>query len=204
MSFDYLSLEKLPGIRRAVNWIDFELKTDELKYFEIFHGSALHNNFSLFFLIIVYVIIVWIITWVFKLMKNQHNSSYATAIAVYGKFFKYGILIRICIEWYLYITLTSIEEIRKIDIGSLSRKVSYSSAFVLWILIIAFTLISIYKWRALKNNKDIEKLSKDRFEELFIGLKNTHASRFYTPRFLTKRLLFTVIILLFFDLSVLI
>ena len=96
----------------------------------------------------------------------------------------FDIYIRLMIEAYLFLTLSSITEIYKSKLSNSEEILSYTMSILIFGLSIAFTVITFLQW---KKSRKPETFSKQfYFKELFMGVKDNWLARSYTLMFLSK------------------
>ena len=102
-SFSFIPFKKIPGFDRIVNGLDFKQPDEELKYFGIDSGSTFANNFSLIWLVFIFITIhtlFLIIHWLLK--RKVKSKKWTKCLDKTYQFFAVSLYIRLILEANLF------------------------------------------------------------------------------------------------------
>ena len=188
-SFSFLPIKSIFGVGFILDIFDYSQTDDYYIDMGLKSGSAFVNHFNLF---VVFIMICWLHLLyypVYRKVKRWRPKRKVSKILVRIWLFLIDILtfdiyIRLTIEAYLFLTLSSITEIHKCKLSNNEMILSYMMSIVIFGLSIGFWIITFWQ---LKKSKQTENFRKQYyFKELFMGVKNRWKARSYTLMFLSK------------------
>ena len=147
-SFNFIPFKEIPGVEIAVGWFDYEQTDQGLKYFGIFSSSAFVNNFSLFCLILIIVVLDFSILWCYKdcqVSPERRKMCHKVYQKVY-EIFTLTIYIRLLLESYQFLLLSSWSEIYAFEYSNSSKIISSVLAIIGLLIWIAFHAVAIKQW----------------------------------------------------------
>ena len=181
-------------------WFDDD-QSDKLLYkIGLTSGSSLINNYSFFWLLLWTVIghlMLYIFSLIIKRVKTEGWLSWFikglkwSVIAIL-KILTFSTYIRIILESFQIMLISSISEIFNLNTSSSSKSYSLISAFLIFAfcwLIIWLILVLIWKMK----NSEESRFTK--YEELFSGLKENTSSRQFRVLHLLRRFLYISILI---------
>jgi hypothetical protein len=193
--FNYASIPVLevPFFAEVSEWLDLEQNVSAASELELESRSTFKNHFTMI-MIILLVSLCYLIT---KLTPNWFGNRLSS---FFGKFkakilFFIGFVfyVRILLEGFLSLTLSSVAEIYQFKGESYQEIASFALSIAFLLIWVALLLVSIF-YSCKFRNQTLP--SKFRFMELFTGLRKSKWAHFYTPLSLSRRLLFVLIIVL--------
>ena len=195
-SFNFIPFKDIPGFGGIVNDLDFKLKKKELTYFGVISGSTFTNNFSLMWILMIFVVIHLNFMMIDKLLRKKVSSKkkWVKWLERVHQFFAYSLYIRLFLEAYIFLLLTSFAELYQWNTSSTSKIVSLFFAFVgAWICvtIVSLSLINWYKLKSIEKTDNYIPL-----KEFFSGIRAGKFSRLYATLLLSRRVFFVMLLIL--------
>ena len=193
-SFNFIPFKDIPWFYRLIKYLNSALPRKELEYFGIFSGSSFSNNFSLIWILIIIAFIHLFFMIIYKLTKHKiekHEKWNKCTEKVY-QFFAFSLYVRIFLETYIFLLLSSFSELYHWNTSNTSNIISLFIASIwawIWVIFVALSLIN-WHTNKYRDNFDIYIPLK----ELYSGIRNTKASMLYSTFLLTRRLIFVVLL----------
>ena len=106
--------------------------------------------------------------------------------------FTFGYYIRLTLESYQYILITSIAEIYDSKMASIQSKISFFISVIIILIWVAFLITAAIMAH---RNKLPHKDKRDKFAQYFEGIKHKTASRYYVVFLLARRIIFVSILI---------
>ena len=195
MDFTSFSFNFIPTINALklvslTSWIDSNLDNEYLQVIGMNSGSAFVNNFSLICTVIFIILIHWFY-WVVHRMLLKKFTERPILLKIINSIMRiltFNIYIRITIEAYQFLVISSAYEINRFNVENSSRKVSISIAFLIYFTCIAFIVfiaIETYCWV-----KSVEMKCHALFKELFEETKSTKLAKCYSLIAMLRKLIF--------------
>jgi hypothetical protein len=194
-SFSFLPIKNLPLVNTLFELIDFDQTDSYYDQIGLESGSTFINHYTLF---VVYGAIgIAHVTMYFvnrnaKKVKNQ--TWIHRAIQKTFDFMTFNIYIRMFIEAYLLILVSSLKEPFYFGGPDRSTKtISLMLNFVFMVLWVSFFFLSLWQWIKSKNERSF--INQYYFNEFFEGVKMNWYARAYSSMFLGKRILLCLIVI---------
>ena len=188
-SFSFLPIKIIFGVEAILDLFDYSQSDDYYVDMGFNSGSAFVNHFNLLVVFITISILHLIYYPIYRKVKKWKPKGKVSKIVIKMWMFlieilTFDIYIRLMIEAYLFLTLSSITEIYKSKLSNSEEILSYTMSILIFGLSIAFIVITFWQW---KKSRKPETLSKQfYFKELFMGVKDNWLARSYTLMFLSK------------------
>ena len=153
MSFTFIKFEDLLMFKDVIGYMTFDLKTPDLKHFDINSGCTFHNSFS-FTCIIVLIMMLHLVVlsvnyWIIECCKTDNKWRKISTKLV--KIIAFSVYLRVFLESFLFITLSPAEEIRNVDLSSQNKILSYLIAWLYMIISTWFVILVYWQWRVFKS-----------------------------------------------------
>ena len=195
-SFNFIPFKDIPGFGILVNNLDSKSKKKELSYFGVISGSTFANNFSLMWILMIIVVIhsIFMILNTFVRKRMKSKKKWTKWMEKVYQFFTFSCYIRLFLEAYIFLLLTSFSELYQLNTSSTSKIVSLLFAFIgawIWVTIVSFSWINWYKFKNIEKTDNYIPL-----KELFSGIRAGKFSRLYTTLLLSRRVLFVMLLTL--------
>ena len=191
-----MPFKDIPGVKTAIDWLDFGLENNDLKHFGLLSGSTFINNFSLVWVILMIIVISIIYIQIFRWVKSKVNR-----VKICKKIFEwiyqlltFSIYIRLLWEANQFILLSSLSEIKSWKGSSTKNIVSLWIAFICIFSCIGLIVLAFVNWIQKRNIETTESYSP--FKEFFSGLKDKSFPRLYLTILLLRRLIFVVLLVI--------
>ncbi|CAI2375823.1 unnamed protein product [Moneuplotes crassus] len=178
-----------------LKWMDKAQNRIELEDIGLESGSTFNNNFGL--VITICVLVLLNLCLCCSPNPDKYNEDdFKHKLAKFFKhvlaIFTFGIYIRLLLEAYQFILLSSISELCRINELPLHEIISGSFSILMILCCLLCLLLSFLQvWK--EDQKDIH----DELGEFTAGLKPTSPSRLYTPLLLLRRIFFSVLLIIF-------
>ena len=184
-SFDFIGLLKIPFIYEFYKWMIFQQNNDDLKDIGIQDGNTLINNIFFLALFLLFIIAHLPIVIVYFFTKSKAGKCNKVFNIVY-RFMTFTVYIRLIIENFQNLALSSMSEIYRFEFSSKNRLVSLFCAWLFIIFSILFYIFIVYQfWLTKESHK---RVSYAYSKELFSGLKKTNKARAYTMIMISRQL----------------
>jgi hypothetical protein len=192
-NFASIPVLEVPFFAEVSEWLDLEQNVSAASELELESRSTLKNHFTM-------IMIILLVSLCYLITKLTHNCSGNRLSSFFGKFrakilFFIGFVfyVRILLEGFLSLTLSSVAEIYQFKGESYQEIASFALSIAFLLIWVALLLVSIF-YSCKFRNQTLP--SKFRFMELFTGLRKSKWAHFYTPFSLSRRFLFVLIIVL--------
>lgn len=184
-SFNFLPIQSLPLFGSPSKWNEDEQKNANLSKIGVENFSSFTNNYSfLLWLWLTFALQIFVTTlekWKPKQRENKLIRAYLFFIKYLFQFLTFTVYIRMIMEGYQYLLLSSVSEIYYVQDSTVF---SYLFALLIAAFCIAFVIITSYA--TAYYDYDPEKFSKT--QELYAGLKPIKTVRIYSVFILLRRL----------------
>lgn len=186
-SFDFLPIDKISFINSFLDWLDAEKVSSRYNSLGLTSRSTFHNLLSNLAVIILLVIIhLWMV--LFPRKHTTEDSSWALKIYSFVELklwnmFTFALYIRMVIESYQLMLLSSIFELYLFDLSNDSQVASFWFAGVIVVFWLGMFLLSIYDFKTQKYRC---------LSEFTSGIKNSKASKIFTSMYLLRKLLLII------------
>ncbi|CAI2364228.1 unnamed protein product [Moneuplotes crassus] len=186
MNFDFLSTEKIPGIKSVADWMDAAQPFRKLELIGYETRSALINNLSFCAIMLFILTGHYFMKYVLRVPKWCKSKRCMLTNTCLISF-----LIRLVLEAHESFLLTSVSEIYKLDFSKGAYVLSILIAFLLFLFCLLIILAAILFFQKLRHNQDPER--KFWFAEAFNEVKETNLCRLYPILLLSRRTIFTLV-----------
>ena len=131
-SFSFIPFNQVPGVEAATEWTHFEQQDHYLDEMGLESGSSLNNNFSLFVTVTV-IVPLHLLVWGLRQVKLDVGASKTKKVCAYvlNKAFEaltFNLYVRLFLEAYQHLLLSSASELYLLGTDSAPRIVSLSLA----------------------------------------------------------------------------
>ena len=160
-----------------------------MKYFGIDSGSTFANNFSLIWIVFIFIIIhslFLIIHWLLK--RKVKSKKWTKCLDKTYQFFAVSLYIRLIFETNLFLQISSFSELYEWNTSSISNIISICFAIVGGWICLNFLSLSIINYSMNKDTKNMDDYIP--LKEFFSGIKGKRLSRLYPTILLLRRLIF--------------
>ena len=197
--FEYIPLEKIQFYRSSFGDFNFNLSNSSLDLLEIKSDSSLYNTYSFFnTLILIMLAHFWVFVW-YKLLGYLYQDS---SDSLWKKLIKwpiaklyimltFGYYIRGLLEMNQYFLISSIYEIYNFKTTGLAL---ISLIFSFFLLLLCCSLILATLYLVFSSYKIVEN-EHNKFEEFFVGVKESKRYRFYVAAQLMRRATYVAILI---------
>jgi hypothetical protein len=200
VSFSFLQIEKIPLITNMFNFIDYDQSDDYFDELGLTSGSALLNHIPLILILGVLVLYHLSILPCFRATKSLKEGNWVRWIV--QKLFEmmtFSIYVRVMLESYLYIWISTVSEINQFDVSTGFKQISLGWWF-LFLLSLA-SMVIIWGQQVIKAHPFLDIKKQWWLREFFIGLKNKTLCRLFFLFFMISRIFFVVLVIVFKDAS---
>ena len=195
-SFNFIPFKDIPGMSQLLNKVDFYLDNKDLKYFGLFSGSFLINNFSFIFIILIITIIQPLfltIHWIWMLKVRIDSRRYRIWNKLY-QLFVFSIFIRLFMETSQFMMISSIYQIYSWNLSDFKHLLSFVLS-IIWVIIITMIIIlSFWNWR--KRMERYDENNHYYLKEFLSSIKDHPWARIYSTLLMTRRLLLVYLLIL--------
>ena len=183
-TFSFIPVLDIPVINIPLKELHFDQEDVNLKKMGLKSGSSLTSN-AVFLIIMVILVLLHLLTLLIpRLNQNQNESTMRRTLRQFrtwiDTFMGFTVYVRLYIEVYQYMLLSSISELNTEKTNTTENLISYVLA-VLFLLICLLGALFVYF--ITKANMQNRILAKDRFisrfQETFAGLKATKEAKIY-------------------------
>ncbi|CAI2380590.1 unnamed protein product [Moneuplotes crassus] len=178
-----------------LEWMSKTQSSIELEDMGLESGSSFNNNFGLVFIVLILIFLHLLLTCCpreEKYLNDDLRHKVAKIFKYVWRFFTFGIYIRLLLEAYQFIYISSISELKRIDHYDL--QVISSGIFAVFVIICCIIFLILASIQICKEEKMDH---HDKFGEFTAGLRETKHSKVYTPFLILRRLLFCTFLVLF-------
>ena len=197
--FEYIPLENIQFYRSSFGDFNFNLSNSSLDLLDIKSDSALYNTYSFFDALILIMLAHLCVFVLYKLLWYLYKDS---SDSFWTKLIKwpitklyimltFGYYIRGLLEMNQYFLISSIYEIFSFKIIGLAL-ISLIFSFFLLLLCCSVILITLYL--VFSSYKIVEN-EHNKFEEFFVGIKESKSYRFYVAAQLMRRAAYVAILI---------
>ena len=198
--FYYISGQNIVGLPSYVyNSLNFGLTDSNLELLGVVSDSTIDNTFPM--VLIVFDLIafhVWIslLSWLLKFLifSERYRNIEDTLNYIFDHmivFMTFGFYIRLAMEMYQFLMISSINEISHFNSKEDKRIVSFVIAIL--VLIFWIFLIGVIVWHVFFQ-KEVEN-TRNKFEQIFEGIKNQKKYKIYVIIQFIRRLVFVVLLI---------
>ena len=202
-NFEFIKIEHIENIKDIYYDLSFDQPNSHLSDIGIPSGSTYVNNIKLVIFILLAILAHLFFIMIFRWFK--WTDRYRIWIRVYNllfTFFTFSIYIRMIIEAYFMMLLSSFSEVYEHDLSSVSRTTSFYINIA--ILISLLIVLGIWISQILKAHPTLNLQKQKYFVEFFNGIRNTTYSRINSVLFLIQRILGWSVVIFLVDSSLVI
>ena len=186
-SLNFVPFKDIPGVKTAIDWLDFGLENNDLKHFGLLSGCTFVNNFSLVWVVaLIAAVHLWFSLCHSKLKrKTSDRPKWRYLLSKVYQTFAFTIYLRLVLESNQFMLLSSLSELKTWHTTGTARIVSLWTAFAAAGICVSLVAVSFVHWfshRQLENTDHYMPL-----KELFGGLKDRSKPRLYSTVLLTRR-----------------
>jgi hypothetical protein len=199
-SFSFIPFEKIPMIDSLFNVFDYDQSDDYFDNIGLTSGSAFLNHIALLIIVGVFILFHLSILPCYKasLALNEGNWAKWVMVKIFN-IMSFSIYIRILLEAYLLISLSTISELNEFDHSNGFRIFSLSMSLIFAILLTTMLLLFLFQMTI------YSKVHPSKIQwclrEFIAGMKISKLSQIYTIIFMSIRISFVVTIVVFSDLQ---
>lgn len=184
--FEFLSFQKLEFIQDFLDEFSCEEDDEDYELIGFDYQCTLLNNFQFFIIISLLIICHIILNYVVKKYGNSKNLMGKILTKLY-QLWNYAIYIRLIVEAYLFLYLSSLNEIYT---GNVSKDKLIFSFIVSLIVLILLLILLVCIFMISKSASDqYFQVDISKYSELYQGTKATTLGRFFNFVFLLRRTL---------------
>ncbi|CAI2363645.1 unnamed protein product [Moneuplotes crassus] len=159
-------------------------------------GSSFNNNFGIICTLLILVIFHCLWSLLPRTIDDDDprdcKEKTLKFVGWIWKILTFGVYIRLVLEAYQNILLSSFNEIKNFEPSSLHIAVSTTTAVVFVIL-----MSLVFYWALKQINRDFDPKQHSKSKELVAGLKDSKAARLFTTLLLLRRFVFCVWLIMF-------
>ena len=195
-SFNFIPFKDIPGMSQLLNSVDFYLENRDLKYFGLFSGNFLINNFSFIFIILIITIIQPLfltIHWLWMMKVRVDSRRYRIWNKLY-QLFVFSIFIRLFMETSQFMMISSIYQIYSWNLSDFKHLLSFVLSIIWVIIIITIITLSFWNWR--KRMESYDENNHYYLKEFLSSIKDHPWARIYSTLLMTRRLLLVSLLIL--------
>ena len=195
-SFNLIPFKDIPGISKLIESLDFLLDNNDLKYFGLFSGSFLVNNFSFIWIILIITLFQFFVipTYLIWSKKSKPDTKKYKIVSRIYQLFALSIYIRLWMETNQFLMMSSLYQIYSWSFINYRHFISFALS-LFWIVFVIFLIIvSMIQWRRLMNGYSENK--HHYFKEFLSSIKDKPWTRIYTSWMMTRRLLLVSLLIL--------
>lgn len=195
LSFSFLPLDEISGVDIILSWFDFKQEDNYYSEMGLASGSTIVNTYTLFITFALIAVLHVILYFFYRKVKNVDIKKFIHKVIMkVFDWMTFNIYIRMFIEAYLLIILSSIKEPFNFSDNQKGTKViSLLANIVLSLTWISFFGICVYQWIKSIDERTFE--NQYYFNEFYEGVKNSWTARVYSSLFLAKRLTLCFIVI---------
>jgi hypothetical protein len=179
-SLSVIPLATISIFKSIYSLIGFDQSNEQLYEMGLDSGSALATNLMFFISIISIIVIHLLVLLTPKWKKKDLESKQRERLRKVRKwivdFFEFAIYIRLTIEAYQFMLLSSVYSIKMFESATTKQLVSLIFAFFVFVLWVAFLIFCLF---VLLNSESITRSWVGKFKEIYAGLRLTKGWRFY-------------------------
>jgi hypothetical protein len=179
-SLSVIPLATINIFKSIYSLIGFDQSNEQLYEMGLDSGSALATNLMFFISIISIIVIHLLVLLTPKWKKKDFESKQRERLRKMRKwivdFFEFAIYIRLTIEAYQFMLLSSVYSIKMFESATTKQLVSLIFAFFVFVLWVAFLIFCLF---VLLNSESITRSWVGKFKEIYAGLRLTKGWRFY-------------------------
>lgn len=197
LNFYFIPFEKITGVDDFLNWVDEPQSWRMLRAAQLPSKSAFVNNFSLFPIIgvIILIHILFALIPPYKERVNTEMPKYSWSwlrIKLVNEFNYFTVYIRFMLEVMVTLLLCSCSEIY--NFNNLPKTNSFSIVFAYMFICACFIMLALFAISYYKLYTYYDKYEKTVFMEFYRGINNTTISRLYHLIFIIRRMLFIILV----------
>ena len=192
VSFNYSFLPSFNiGTQNSnTSWFSFDLDNYYLEVIGMNSGSTIINLKGLFITILGFVWLNAIFLVLYRLTSSLRikEGKFKTIMKYVFRYFTICAYLRLILQSNQFMLVCSAYEINLFNTQNESRKISLLIAicvYIFWIKMIAITLLQAFQARVSSSS-----FHNKIFEELFGGIKDTKASKYFTSMLMIRRAVF--------------
>jgi len=159
-------------------------------------GSSFNNNFCIIWTLLMLAIFHWLWSLLPRTIDDDDprdcKEKTHKFVGWVWKILTFGVYIRLVLEAYQNILLSSLNEIMNFEPSSLHIAVSTAAAIV-FVILMSF----VFYWALKQINRDFDPKQHSKSKELVAGLKDSKAARVFTTLLLLRRLVFCTWLIMF-------
>ena len=161
-----------------------------MKYFGINSGSSFANNFSLIWIVLIFIAIHGLFLFIHRLLKSKIRSKekWNKCLEKVYQFFVFSLYIRLMFEVNVFLLLSTLSELHQWDTSSLSNIASLFFAFIGGWICLSFFSLSMINYSMHKDTKIMD--NNIPLNEFFSGINDKRISRLYPIIMLLRRIIF--------------
>ena len=196
-SFDFLKLEKISIFYYLFDFLKINQLNSNLTKIGINSGNTIINWFKLFWMIGIFIFLHWVFIPInLKWRKSVKSKCWVKLNNFVFKFMTFSIYIRLLLQAYIMILLSSLSQIVDFEHSGFVEIISQIIA------IIIFNLAIVYFWFWLAQVFKVKRLYQPSYsDEFFNGLKDNLKSRLYPAIFMLQRIMSSVILIAFMNIK---
>lgn len=190
MSFKHVPVLKYLALEEVVTeYFDSNDQTDErLDSVGVYDKTALIVCMPIIVMIVFIAIAHASIAGLNACVKSKHlNTKFSNFIQRLKKIFAFSVYLRLIMEAYQLLLISSVSEIYRADLNTISQNICFAISVVICTLCVSFLIMSILSIPTKSDKPSI-------FRELYKGLKKSKAGRLYPFMCLLKRSLMVILL----------
>ena len=199
--FPSIPFKNLKFQSSLINYFQIDQSNSILERIGVESESTLINIYSFACSFILAVLIHFFIAVVFKVTLCLETSKCCKLLGKWIRFIisklfyflTFGYYIRNFIETFQYMLISSISEVKRLEFNTKSKMLSFAISIILILIWLIFAIFSLIMSCRVNKMHDQQ---RDKFGELFVGLKQSKTARFYTVSWLIKKLIFVSLLLM--------
>ena len=197
--YNIIPIIELPIFKELKEQIDFKQNNSVLNMIGISSGNWIINNFSFILLILITILLHIVILFIEKTTCFIREGKWRKLKMIINlilsrilSFLTFGYYLRLLMQSFQNILMTSISEISYMDASSFSKAISLVFAFILLLIYFIFLLFTTF-CAFTRASLELDKNSK--VKELFADLKTSKKARCYSVLILLRRLIIFILLI---------
>jgi hypothetical protein len=194
-SFDFIPYTEAPGISHLALFLNVDQRNEYLQTIGFKSESSLMNNMSILFTIILTILLHGVIYLCYRRVKDLSDPKWYHRLTTKTfEGFTLSVYIRMILEAFLFISISSFSEIKYSRLISVAFIISFLISWTL--IVLSFGVITTIGYQIVKAHPNFDEQLHWKFRELFAGIKNDTFSRLFPLLFCLNRTFWVIIVVL--------
>jgi hypothetical protein len=194
-SFDFIPFTEAPGISHLASFLNVGQRNEYLETIGLESESSLMNNMSILLTIILTILLHGVIYLCYRRVKDVSDPKWYHQLTTKTfEAFNLSVYIRMILEAFLFISISSFSEIKYSRLISVAFIISFLISWAL--IVLSIGVITTIGYQIVKAHPNFDEQLHWRFRELFAGIKNDTFSRLFPLLFCLNRTFWVIIVVL--------